>query len=167
MNPRIERLRAREVRLLARLEALRTEIETEERIAAHTSAERRRVRAAADAEAKRRARETASAEERREADRARRIIERALLDVALVSGLSTQTIRRGTRRPAVRARWAWLWLARSLTHASLPTIGEVAGRDHTTVLYACSRAMGQRESRVIIEAVLRGRAADVLEEMAA
>lgn len=44
---------------------------------------------------------------------------------------STQKGRAGA---AVRARGAAMWLARELTHASLPEIGRAFGRHHTTVM---------------------------------
>ncbi len=42
-------------------------------------------------------------------------------------------------RPAVEARQVGMWQARRRTGASLPVIGRVFSRDHTTVLHACQR----------------------------
>ena len=40
-------------------------------------------------------------------------------------------------RPTCRARWAAMYLARTMTPLSLPVIGRLFGdRDHTTVLHA-------------------------------
>ncbi len=63
------------------------------------------------------------------------------------------------------ARVAWprqvaMYLARELTHASLPAIGrEFGGRDHTTVLHACRRASARistdEASRETVEKLFR------------
>lgn len=68
--------------------------------------------------------------------------------VSRCSGIDRETlIAPGKRRPVVRARHLVMYLIRELCpRTSLPAIGFLLNRDHTTVLYGCRRA----------EALLRG-----------
>jgi chromosomal replication initiator protein len=50
-------------------------------------------------------------------------------------------------RSIARPRQVAMTLARELTNHSLPEIGDAfGGRDHTTVIHACERIRGLRES---------------------
>ena len=68
-------------------------------------------------------------------------IELILSTVAEVTGVSVTEVTGDKRsRPVVEARHLAMYLARELTDASLPKIGErVGGRDHTTVLHAVDK----------------------------
>jgi chromosomal replication initiator protein len=61
--------------------------------------------------------------------------------VADFTGISTTEIIGDKRsRTVVEARHLAMYLARELTDASLPKIGErIGGRDHTTVMYAVDK----------------------------
>lgn len=72
---------------------------------------------------------------------------------------------RGNRRPTelVRARWVALWLARTMTGASYPALGQAfGGRDHATVINACKR---MRE-RLAGDAKLRGEVLSLADRVA-
>ena len=60
-------------------------------------------------------------------------------------------------RPVVEARHLAMYLARELTDASLPKIGErIGGRDHTTVLHAVEKMTKlMRENREMYGLVQR------------
>ena len=68
-------------------------------------------------------------------------IELILSTVAEVTGVSVTEVTGDKRsRPVVEARHLAMYLARELTDASLPKIGErIGGRDHTTVLHAVDK----------------------------
>jgi hypothetical protein len=69
-------------------------------------------------------------------DQALRVVER----VAGERGISLAELRSTSRSPRlVRARWAAMTAARSETDASLPQIGRILNRDHTTVLHGLRR----------------------------
>jgi hypothetical protein len=69
-------------------------------------------------------------------DEAREVIER----VAGEHGFTLGVLRSPSRSPRlVRARWAAMAAARSETDASLPQIGRILNRDHTTVLHGLRR----------------------------
>jgi chromosomal replication initiator protein len=65
-------------------------------------------------------------------------IEMILNEVSSTTGISVAEIKGDKRvRPIVQARHLTMYLARELTDASLPKIGErIGGRDHTTVMHA-------------------------------
>ena len=62
--------------------------------------------------------------------------------------------RRRTRN-VVSARHVAMYLARELTEHSLPTIGRVFDRDHTSVLHACRQIAALRLEDVNLEADIR------------
>jgi chromosomal replication initiator protein len=64
--------------------------------------------------------------------------------VSSTLGVSVAEIRGDRRtRPVVQARHLAMYLARELTDASLPKIGErIGGRDHTTVMHAVDKVGG-------------------------
>jgi len=62
--------------------------------------------------------------------------------------------RRRTRN-VVSARHVAMYLARELTEHSLPTIGRVFDRDHTSVLHACRQIAALRLEDVDLEADIR------------
>jgi chromosomal replication initiator protein len=66
-------------------------------------------------------------------------------ETAAYFGVSTDDLRSQNRsRPIVQARQIAMYLTRDLTDLSLPKIGELFGnRDHTTVLHACQKIVGQ------------------------
>lgn len=47
-----------------------------------------------------------------------------------------------------------MFLARQMTPLSLPEIGRQFGRDHTTVLYACAKAIKRMDDREVLSAVI-------------
>ena len=67
--------------------------------------------------------------------------------VALRFNLSVSELKGKRRTKDVSfARQVAMSIARELTEASLPVIGEAfGGRDHSTVIYACSKIMGARK----------------------
>jgi chromosomal replication initiator protein len=68
-------------------------------------------------------------------------IDLILSSVAEFTGISvTEIIGDKRTRPVVEGRHLAMYLARELTDASLPKIGErIGGRDHTTVLHAVEK----------------------------
>ncbi len=81
------------------------------------------------------------------------------------SGIDRETlVAPGQRRPVVRARHLVMYLVRELCPGtSLPAIGFLLNRDHTTVLYGCRRAAALlRRDRAFREAYLRTRRALVI-----
>ncbi len=61
-------------------------------------------------------------------------------EVARYYSLDADLLRgRGRSKDIARSRQIAMYLAREETQASLPQIGEVLGRDHTTVLYGCDQ----------------------------
>jgi chromosomal replication initiator protein len=78
--------------------------------------------------------------------------------VAETTGVSITELTGDKRsRPVVEARHIAMYLARELTDASLPKIGErVGGRDHTTVLHAVDKITRlMRENREMYNLVQR------------
>ena len=71
--------------------------------------------------------------------------ETILAETAGYFGVSVDDLRSQNRsRPIVQARQIAMYLVRDLTDLSLPKVGEVfGGRDHTTVLHACQKVVGQ------------------------
>ena len=85
-------------------------------------------------------------------------IELILSTVAETTGVSITELTGDKRsRPVVEARHIAMYLARELTDASLPKIGErVGGRDHTTVLHAVDKITRlMRENREMYNLVQR------------
>jgi chromosomal replication initiator protein len=68
-----------------------------------------------------------------------------LAETAGYFGVSVDDLRSQNRsRPIVQARQIAMYLMRDLTDLSLPKVGDVfGGRDHTTVLHACQKVVGQ------------------------
>jgi chromosomal replication initiator protein len=68
-----------------------------------------------------------------------------LAETANYFGVSTDDLRSQNRsRQIVQARQIAMYLMRDLTDLSLPKIGQLFGnRDHTTVLHACQKIVGQ------------------------
>jgi chromosomal replication initiator protein len=68
-----------------------------------------------------------------------------LTEVAAYFGVTIDDLKSQNRsRPIVQARQIAMYLLRDLTELSLPKIGEVfGGRDHTTVLHAHQKMVGQ------------------------
>jgi chromosomal replication initiator protein len=66
-------------------------------------------------------------------------------ETAAYFGVTPDDLRSQNRsRPIVQARQVAMYLTRDLTDLSLPKIGELFGnRDHTTVLHACKKVVGQ------------------------
>ena len=60
-------------------------------------------------------------------------------------GVTVDDLRSQNRsRPIVQARQIAMYLMRDLTDLSLPKVGDIfGGRDHTTVLHACQKIVGQ------------------------
>lgn len=55
-------------------------------------------------------------------------------------GITPDDLLGGSRRgPVVRARQACMWRLYMELHLSMPQVGWLLGRDHTTVLYALDR----------------------------
>lgn len=77
----------------------------------------------------------------------RRVLVTDIIDqVAYETGVSRADIRGDRRFPALfRPRCAVCWLARRLSSASLPQIGDVLNRHHSSVLHACRCAAELRE----------------------
>ncbi len=71
--------------------------------------------------------------------------EAILAESASYFGVTVDDLRSQNRsRPIVQARQIAMYLVRDLTDLSLPRIGAVfGGRDHTTVLHACQKIVGQ------------------------
>jgi chromosomal replication initiator protein len=71
--------------------------------------------------------------------------ETILAEAASYFGVSVDDLRSQNRsRPIVQARQIAMYLVRDLTDLSLPRVGAVfGGRDHTTVLHACQKIVGQ------------------------
>lgn len=69
-----------------------------------------------------------------------------LLATSIVYRIPVRDLKSARRKKeVVRARQAYFWLARTLTAASLPTIGKfVAGKDHSTVLHAIRKIDAKR-----------------------
>lgn len=85
-------------------------------------------------------------------------IDLILSTVAEVTGVSVTEVTGDRRsRPVVEARHLAMYLARELTDASLPKIGErIGGRDHTTVLHAVEKMTKlMRENREMYGLVQR------------
>lgn len=62
---------------------------------------------------------------------------RIILEVAQESGLTVNDLKSAARqRPLARARQRAMWLIAKQTELSLPQIGKIFNRDHTTVLHA-------------------------------
>ena len=68
-----------------------------------------------------------------------------LAETAGYFGVTVDDLRSQNRsRPIVQARQIAMYLMRDLTDLSLPKVGDVfGGRDHTTVLHACQKIVGQ------------------------
>jgi chromosomal replication initiator protein len=85
-------------------------------------------------------------------------IDLILSTVAEITGVSVTEITGDKRsRPVVESRHLVMYLARELTDASLPKIGDrIGGRDHTTVLHAVEKiAKLMREDREMYNRVQR------------
>ncbi|MEE9210375.1 MAG: helix-turn-helix domain-containing protein [Kiloniellales bacterium] len=85
-----------------------------------------------------------------------------LAAVSRDSGIDCKTlVAPGQRQPVVRARQLVTYLIRELCpRTSLPAIGFLLNRDHTTVLYSCRRAAALlRRDRAFREAYRRTRRA--------
>lgn len=68
-----------------------------------------------------------------------------MLAVEKETGVPLEVLLSPSRRPKhVRARHMCFWLARRLTGRSFPTIGRIARRDHSTVMYACAKVTEKR-----------------------
>ena len=67
-------------------------------------------------------------------------------EIAAVHGYSLNELRDHDRRPdRVKARWAIFWALRSDPYRwSLPRIGKLMDRDHTTVMYGIDRVARER-----------------------
>lgn len=78
-------------------------------------------------------------------------------EVASYFGIKTSDMRSKKRsRDVTFPRQIAMYLARELTEASLPRIGEgFGGRDHTTVMHACDKIRGESEFDSNLAAIVR------------
>lgn len=72
-------------------------------------------------------------------------------EIAAVHGYSLNDLRDHDRRPErVKARWAIFWALRSDPYRwSLPRIGKLMDRDHTTVMYGLERVARERSAMIV------------------
>lgn len=58
-------------------------------------------------------------------------------------------------KDTVRPRQMAMYLVRKLTNSSLPEIGKVFGRDHTTVMHACNKIEDERKKSAELDDIIR------------
>ena len=75
-------------------------------------------------------------------------LDRIIAEVAMATGVKRSEIMGGSRvRHIVSARHLAMWRARNETDMSLPAIGRVFRRDHTSILHAIRRMDGIMEGK--------------------
>ncbi len=84
-------------------------------------------------------------------------VERILGEVSRHTGISVLDIKSARRDiPTVEARQLAMYLCRTLTLNSLPAIGRLLRRDHTSVLHGYKKYRHLREINPVIDAHISG-----------